>query len=65
MKKEKLQKIGEEWKVLDETYDSIVQGLIDGLESSPVSTNRLAELREMQRKLFNLEVKLYKILQEK
>lgn len=64
MNKEKIQKIGTEWKALDEIYDNIVQGLIDRTESIPLSPERLSELKEMQNRLFDLEVELYKTIQE-
>ncbi len=62
MNKEKIEQLGSEWKALDEKYDNLVQSLIDTPE--PLTSEKMEMLKKMQEGLFNLEVELFKVLQE-
>lgn len=59
---EKLKKLGAEWTALDNEYDSKFQELIDRAE--PLDGERIAELKKMQDRLFDLETEIYEILKE-
>ena len=64
MDKEKLKKIGSDWKILDDIYDKHVQELIDAPEPVLLTSEKLGMLKKMQEELFNVEVELFKILRE-
>lgn len=58
----KLKELGAAWKALDDTYDNAVSAFIDA--EVAISSQQLAEMKKMQDELFDLEVELYKVLQE-
>lgn len=63
MDKALFQKLGTEWKELDDRYDRAVQEVIDSREPR-LGAERLAELKEMQKKLYALEEQIFSMLQE-
>lgn len=60
MNKEKLKELGKEWTALDTKYDNLFQELVDKAEM--LSEERIADLKEMQDRLFDLETEIYEIL---
>jgi hypothetical protein len=62
MDKNKLKELGAAWKTLNTTYDDQILELID--DPTPLTPERIEALKQMQEELFNLEVELFKALQE-
>jgi hypothetical protein len=62
MDKEKLKKLGADWKALDDKYDNQIIALIDAQEPTLLTDEQLAMLGKMQEELFELEVELFKVL---
>ena len=65
MNTEKLKRLGSEWKSLNDKYDGLIIELIDSSEPVPLTPKKLKELKNMQKKLFDIEGKLFKLLEEK
>jgi hypothetical protein len=63
MDKEKLEKLGADWKVLDNKYDGYIQELIDSLEPALLTSDKLETLKKLQEELFSLETELFRVLQ--
>jgi hypothetical protein len=62
MNKEKLEKIGTDWKRLNDIYDAEIQALINS--AVPITSGKSEELKKMQQGLYDLEVELFELLQE-
>lgn len=63
MNKNKITELGLEWKKLDDKYDSCVQDLIDALDTTERTNEKLEELKKMQQELYDLETQLFEVLQ--
>lgn len=62
MNKDEIKRLGEEWKKLDEKYDTIILELISSSEPVPLAPEKAEELKKIQADLFELETQLFKIL---
>ncbi len=62
MDENKRKKIGDAWKALDEKYDTTILELIEAPQAT-LSREKLEELKKMQDELFDLETKLFEVLQ--
>jgi hypothetical protein len=62
MDKNKLIKLGSDWKVFNETYDNHIIELIDTPELC--TSEKLEALKKMQQDIFQLEAELFQALQE-
>ncbi len=60
---DKIKQIGAKWKELDNTYDNLIQDLIDNPPAIPLSEEKIKELKKMQEELYKLEVQLFNNLQ--
>jgi hypothetical protein len=65
MNTDKIKELGKAWTALDDQYDNYVQGLIDAPELTPLTSEKLEMLKEKQKELFDLEVRLFDVLQGK
>ena len=57
MNTDKINELGAEWTELDNTYDAIIQNLIDNPE--PLTPEKQEEIKSMQTRLYNLETELF------
>lgn len=64
MDNNKLKELGTAWKTLNTTYDNQILELIDNSTPTPLAPEKIEVLKQMQEELFNLEVELFKALQE-
>jgi hypothetical protein len=65
MKKEEFKKIAEEWKILNKMYDDHIQTFFEDPESNEVMIGKIAELKQMQQELYDLETKWFEVIEGK
>lgn len=58
MNTKNIKEFGEVWKVLNEKYDGYIEEIINTPEAVSISPKRLEELKNLQKELFEMEVKL-------
>ena len=59
MDKDKLKKLGSDWKELNHKYDCLMLEFIDSSESTALTPEKKEEMKKMQQELFNLEVQIF------
>jgi hypothetical protein len=55
--------LGNKWKVLNEKYDSYILELVDAVESVVLTSEKFAEMKHLQKELFELETELLNMFQ--
>lgn len=61
MKKEEFEKLAQDWQSLNEEYDGYILAFLTNPRSSNEIVSKTNLLKEMQRKLFDLEGKCFEI----
>ncbi len=65
MKKEEFNKLVEDWQLLNEEYDAYILAFLTNPKSSNELVTKADIIKEMQRKLFDLESKCFEIAEGK
>jgi pyridoxal/pyridoxine/pyridoxamine kinase len=65
MKKEEFEKLVQDWQSLNEEYDAYILAFLANPQSSNELVAKMDLLKEMQRKLFDLENKCFEIAEGK
>lgn len=65
MNQEEFKKLAEEWQKLNEEYDACILSFLSNPDFDNDMVAKLDSLREMQKKLFNLEDQCFRIAEGK
>lgn len=62
MNKNDFQKLGQDWKILNEEYDNLIEQYLHNPDQNP-DRETINKMKEMQKELYNIETRLFEIIE--